>query len=67
MGAAVGYSLPRTRREDDLLGGVRDRLVHGATDLARDATQSLQRLTDDAGENARKTVNAAPKANPSGA
>ncbi len=56
VGAVVGYSLPRTQREDQLLGEVRDRLIHGATDMARDATQSLHRMTDNAGDTAKKAL-----------
>jgi vacuolar-type H+-ATPase subunit H len=56
VGAVVGYSLPRTQREDQLMGEVRDRLLHGAEDMARDATQSLHRLTDTAGDAAKKAL-----------
>lgn len=59
VGAAVGYSLPRTRKEDELMGGVRDRMFHGATDMAHDAAHSLHHLTDDAGETAKKALSAA--------
>jgi len=58
-GAAVGYALPRTQKEDRLLGAVRDRLLHGATDVAREATQSLHRLADDAGQTAREALTSA--------
>jgi hypothetical protein len=61
VGAAVGYSLPRTQREDELMGEVRDRLFHGATDMAQDAAKSLQHLTSDAGETARKALAEATK------
>jgi len=61
VGAAVGYSLPRTRREDELMGEVRDRLFHGAADMAHDAATSLQHLTSDAGETARKALASATK------
>lgn len=59
VGAAVGYALPRTRREDVLLGGARDRLLRGATDLAHEATHSLHQLTENAGETAKKAVSEA--------
>jgi hypothetical protein len=61
VGAAVGYSLPRTQKEDELMGGVRDRLLHGATDLAHDAAKSLQHMTTDAGETAKKALAEATK------
>jgi hypothetical protein len=60
-GAAVGYSLPRTRREDQLMGQVRDHLLDGATGLAHEAGQSFQHLTGDAGETAKKALVAATK------
>jgi gas vesicle protein len=58
VGAAVGYSLPRTRKEDELMGELRDRVLHGATDLAHDATRSLHQLGDQAGEAAKKALSA---------
>jgi hypothetical protein len=61
VGAAVGYSLPRTQKEDELMGEVRDRLFHGATDMAHDAAKSLQHMTTDAGETARKALSEATK------
>jgi hypothetical protein len=61
VGAAVGYSLPRTQKEDELMGEVRDRLLHGATDLAHDAAKSLQHMTTDAGETAKKALAEATK------
>ena len=60
-GAAVGYSLPRTNREDALFEGVRDQVVHGATDLAHDAAQTLHHLADRAGDNVRQAISAATK------
>jgi ElaB/YqjD/DUF883 family membrane-anchored ribosome-binding protein len=61
VGAVVGYSLPRTQREDQLMGEVRDRLLHGAAGMARDATQSLQRMTENAGDTARNALASASK------
>jgi hypothetical protein len=59
VGAAVGYALPRTHKEDELMGGIRDHLLHSATDLAGDATHSLQRMATDAGDTAKKALVAA--------
>jgi hypothetical protein len=57
-GAVVGYSLPRTDREDALLGGLRDQVLHGASDLAHDAATSLHHLTEQAGDTAREALSA---------
>jgi hypothetical protein len=62
VGAAVGYSLPRTQKEDAWMGEVRDRLLHGATEMAQDAAKSLQHLTEDAGETAKKALTASASA-----
>jgi hypothetical protein len=42
LGTVVGLSLPTTRREDELLGGVRDQLFEKATHLAEDAVGTVR-------------------------
>jgi hypothetical protein len=56
IGAAVGYSLPRTEKEDAWMGHARDHMVDGATDLAKDAARSLHHMTDEAAETAKKAL-----------
>jgi hypothetical protein len=56
VGAAVGYSLPQTEKEDAWMGHARDHMVDGATDLAKDAARSLHRMTDEAAETAKKAL-----------
>jgi hypothetical protein len=60
-GAAVGYSLPRTQREDALLGGIRDQVVRNATDFAHDAADSVRHLAEHAGDSARTALSEATK------
>ena len=50
VGAAVGLALPHTRREDELLGNVRDRLLDQAQNVARTyAKQAIEKAEDAAG------------------
>lgn len=52
IGAVVGFSLPRTQREDQLMGETRDRLLHQAGDAAHGAAASVS----EAAEKALQTV-----------
>jgi len=56
IGAAVGYSLPRTEKEDAWMGQARDHVLEGATDLAKGAARSLHHMTDEAAETAKKAL-----------
>jgi hypothetical protein len=56
IGAAVGYSLPRTEKEDAWMGQARDHVLEGATDLAKGAARSLHHTTDEAAETAKKAL-----------
>jgi hypothetical protein len=58
VGAALGYSLPRTQKEDELMGQARDRLLGEATHFAHDAAQSLQHLAGDAAGSAKQALSA---------
>lgn len=64
VGAAVGYSLPRTPKEDQLMGQTRDRLLHGAQDMAHDAVQSLTNLAHEAGEGTKAALAGTAAATP---
>ncbi len=52
LGAVLGMSLPRTRREDAWMGGARTRIVQGAQAAAHDAAIAVRHL----GEEAASTV-----------
>jgi hypothetical protein len=47
IGAAIGLALPRTRKEDQLMGEVRDGLVEKAQEAAQDALQQVQKVAGD--------------------
>ncbi len=42
IGAAIGFSLPRTSKEDMVMGGVHERVVQGVASMAHDVAHSLQ-------------------------
>jgi len=42
VGAAVGYSLPTTRRENELMGGARDEVMNRAGELAHEARHRVE-------------------------
>jgi hypothetical protein len=58
VGAAVGYSLPRTHKEDALMGAARDHFHGEATHLAHDAAQALQHLAGEAADSAKHALSA---------
>ena len=61
VGAAVGYSLPRTERENALMGEARDHLLDGASHLAHDASQSLFQIASEAGDSVKEVISAVAK------
>lgn len=62
IGAAIGAALPRTRREDRWMGEMRDGLVEGAADTAResmhDVAESARRVARTAHEEVDRAVDA---------
>jgi hypothetical protein len=42
VGVAAGLAIPETRREHELMGAARDKLVDGAKEIASDAKEKLQ-------------------------
>jgi ElaB/YqjD/DUF883 family membrane-anchored ribosome-binding protein len=64
IGLAVGLSAPSTRRETELMGSTRDRLIDRARDAAHEATDRArhvaERVADDAKETAREAVREEP-------
>lgn len=63
VGAALGAALPSTRREDQLMGEVRDNLLEGASDTARESMRSVpsvaQRVVRSAREEVEKVLDSA--------
>jgi ElaB/YqjD/DUF883 family membrane-anchored ribosome-binding protein len=47
VGAMVGLALPRTEREDELMGSARDRLVQQAEELATNAVDKASDVAKD--------------------
>jgi hypothetical protein len=46
VGLAAGLAIPETRRERELMGDVRDRLVDRAKDVASDTKEKLQSVAE---------------------
>ena len=46
IGAAIGFALPETERENELMGQSRDAMVDRAQDLARDAAERVTNAAD---------------------
>ncbi len=56
LGAVVGFTLPRTRGEDALMGEARDRVLHRAGEAAQEAATSVSHFTEQALESAKKNL-----------
>lgn len=56
LGAVVGFALPRTEREDALLGATRDRVLNRASDAAHDAADKVAGLAEKTGEKAKESL-----------
>jgi len=54
VGAAIGASIPSTRREDELVGPYRDRLKHDAAEFGREQIARAGDVAHDAVESARR-------------
>jgi len=57
LGAAVGFTLPLTSRENELMGETRDSLVDKAQAVAQDTMQSVQRVAERVTDEAKTAVN----------
>lgn len=57
LGAAVGFTLPLTSRENELMGEARDSLVDKAQTVAQDTMQSVQRVAERVTDEAKTAVN----------
>ena len=47
IGAAVGFAVPGTSKEDELMGEARDNLVESGKQSAQDARQRAQRAIEE--------------------
>jgi gas vesicle protein len=56
IGTAVGFSLPQTERENELLGEARDSLIDRAQEVAQDTLEKVQQVAGDVMDQAQTTV-----------
>jgi len=56
IGTAVGFSLPQTQRENELLGEARDSLIDRAQEVAQDTLEKVQQVAGDVMDQAQATV-----------
>lgn len=56
LGAAVGFGLPQTERENQLMGDARENLVEKAQEVAQDTVEKVQRVAGDVAETAQETA-----------
>jgi len=56
VGAALGATLPRTQRENELLGSVRDDLLERAKETAREQAETLKQSAQRVAETAKEEV-----------
>ena len=61
LGAAVGLALPRTDRENALMGEARDRLVQKARGFAHDSIEKAQQVATKVGEEAGRVAKSEAK------
>ena len=54
LGAAAGFYLPPTRREDQLMGRARDSLIGQAQGVTQDAVEKVQRVAGEGQDTARR-------------
>lgn len=56
LGTAVGFSLPQTQRENELLGDARDNLIDRAQEVAQDTLEKVQQVAGEVVDQAQTTV-----------
>jgi len=56
IGTAVGFSLPQTEPENELLGEARDNLIDRAQEVAQDTLEKVQQVAGDVVDQAQTTV-----------
>ena len=56
LGAFAGLLLPSTRKEDELMGETRDRVVHQAQSAAQETAERAQHVAEKTAEDAKETA-----------
>jgi hypothetical protein len=64
VGAAVGFALPQTRKENELMGEARDSLVEKAQGIAGDAMQQVRSAADQLADKAEQATQPPPAPQP---
>ena len=58
LGAAAGFALPQTRRENQLMGGARDALVERAQEVAHETVEKVQGIAAETGHTVEREAKA---------
>ncbi len=61
LGLVAGLAVPETRKEKQLMGGARDRLIDRARDVARDTTQKVEHVAERVADEAQSTAKQAAR------
>jgi ElaB/YqjD/DUF883 family membrane-anchored ribosome-binding protein len=61
LGMAAGLTIPGTRREQELMGGARDRLAHKVRDVAEETKDKAERVAERVADQAKITARKATK------
>ena len=56
VGTAIGFSLPQTQRENELMGETRDNLIDRAQEVAQDTIEKVQQVAGEVVDQAQTTV-----------
>jgi len=56
IGTAVGFALPQTQRENEMLGEARDTLIDRAQEVAQETLEKVQQVAGDVMDQAQTTV-----------
>jgi hypothetical protein len=61
LGVAVGLAIPETRREQELMGGARDRLADRARDVAEETKEKVENVVERVADQAQSTAKSAAR------
>lgn len=56
LGTAVGFALPQTQRENELMGEARDNLIDRAQEMAQSTVQQVQQVAGEVLDQAQSTI-----------
>ena len=61
LGMAAGLAIPETRKEDELMGGARDRLADKTREMVEDTKNKVENVVDRVADQAQSTARTAAK------